>query len=132
MDDTFLAIIAIFLIGFTLAVLGLQISRGDRESDDEDASGQAGGKSRARLSEMAPGEAPATALPVNGEAALQRAVAAIRCDCGKPLEGVEPRYSEMTFAGRRLTSVRWTCAECGSLRTVYFEVRTPESERVAG
>jgi hypothetical protein len=129
-DDTTLAIIAVFLIGFTLLVLGVQISRGDSErgADEEEASAESA--RRSRLSDMSPGEAPSTALPVNGEAALRRAVAAMRCDCGRPLEGVEPRWSEMVFAGRPLTSARWSCLACGSERTVYFEVRTPE--RAAG
>ncbi|MGA9524086.1 MAG: hypothetical protein WBV82_21675, partial [Myxococcaceae bacterium] len=82
---------------------------------------------RSRISEMSPGEAPSTALPVNGPAALQRAATVVRCDrCSRSMDGVEPRWSEMTFAGRPLTSARWSCPGCGSERTVYFEVRTPE------
>ncbi len=132
MDDTTLAIIAVFLIGFTLLVLGLQISRGDdeqeetRDGEDDDAPGEPN-HHRPRLSEMSPGEAPSTALPVNGREALERAAASVRCEpCGRCLEGVEPRWSEMVFAGRLLASARWSCPGCGAERTVYFEVRTPE------
>jgi hypothetical protein len=109
----------LFLGGLLFVLLGVQIARAARRP--EEPSGEAEG--RPRLTELAPGEGPATALRVSDAAALGRCLQAQRCGCGVEGTGeAEVRPSPLVLGGRALTSMRWECDRCTAVRTVYFEL----------
>jgi len=120
MSEAPLIVFALALGGFLLVVIGVQIARGSRPIEEDPQNAEP--VSRARLLEMAPGEAPATALLVADAEAMTRALEAQICGCGVagPLEA-EIRRTELVLGGRPLTSTRWAC-RCGEERTVYFEI----------
>lgn len=133
MAVTTFALLAALLVGFTLVVMGLQMARGDEEEEDQDEiedERNAGDPPEGdvpelppapRLSDMAPGEAPTTALPVDGEQGVRAALATLHCECGSPGSDAAPRFSEMRLGARALVSARWSCPRCALERTVYFE-----------
>ncbi len=71
---------------------------------------------------LAPGETPATAIPLKEDGEISRNLASFKCVCGISYSNEDgpPQAESAVFDGRRLTVIRLKCETCNQFQDVYF------------